>query len=67
MPATESNPMPRIVVDRITKEFRADAQLAVRILGYNSLSAFLIEKMQEAIADAKTRAPGAFQNIERKN
>lgn len=50
-PAQSASAHRRIVVD-VTDDFRLAAQVAVRVLGYKTLSHFLRDKMKDAIARA---------------
>lgn len=58
----EINRSVRVVVDRLSPEFRANAHMASIILEYPSLSDLLRERMVEAIAEARKQAPGAFRD-----
>lgn len=48
----------RISIEGITEEFRRQSQIAILTLGYDSMKAFIIEKLQEAQALA-ARQPQA--------
>lgn len=42
----------RISVEGITEEFRRNSQIAILQLGYNSMKEYIIEKLEEAQAQA---------------
>lgn len=57
----ERGTKPRIVVDNVSHAYRAEFKTALTILKFTDMKSFLVAKMDEAIAEARRRAPAAFE------